>query len=1112
MDNISAVYFFRQLNDIYHETNTELRSRVFSIWSLLSELADLYVSEEKEVFTGNYAKMHFMLNKTGLINEPEGLEIIKFGKFYRILDKNRNLTCRKNDFLKAFSLTAGLIAIVCKVDIPDEIKTLITGKQEGFSFSIFKPTQASSVNEIELIILEKTGSEISEKGNKVIFQTLPDENLPELLELRAIWFSIGDILRKNSRLRIIDPVILDDRIIASTGSIVILEPDILYDATELSECFQNSGSNPHLYFLKLFTDSKVSFPMVNGNIVNTLFDELIRNPQIDFDEAFNKALKQKPLSIPTVAKNENINKTLDRISFFVKPHFDNLKDLVSEFDKGFLSVEPTFISSKFGLQGRLDLLIESGETQKDIIELKSGKPPKANLTTVIKNKRVPIGIWRNHLAQTTIYNILLDSAYTDRTGNSAILYSSDPVNPLRNSINSLLHKQEVILLRNIILSYELMLSEGNYNIIKKMTPQHFGILPPFSKEELERFYINYSSLDKTSKMYFKLFISFIFREIFTQRTGRADSSSSFGQASLWSMSIEEKSSKFALLKDIEIIPESSDLQKQHLIFKINDRTGVTVYRKGDNVILYPEKAEGSDPLKDQIIKCVIKDISANFVKISLRNKISNNDLFLNFKKWIIEPDYNLATLKKQLKSLYAFIDSTDIKRNELLGLKEPSFSVKNIDRNTYSYLNKTQFEILKQAAAAEDYFLIQGPPGTGKTSYMLKSIVHYLLENTDQTILLAAYTNKAVDEICTAVKKITGTNNIIRLGSKESSIHQDILISHFAEKNDLFSLQQKIRNSRIVISTTSSLIQNSEIFDLKSFDIAIIDEASQILEPQIIGILTKVKRHILIGDEKQLPAIVTQHNNMNVKSEHLQKILLDDPSVSYFERILKLCIKNNWTNAFGMLRNQARMHKDIQDFPSKYFYDGKLTVFDLQKQTNESNIFGKSRKYPYFSNSRVSFVSSNNEFTSKLNKSEANLISELVSEIYELKKSNFDKSTIGIITPFRAQCALIRQNLPDILRELIDVDTVERFQGSEKEFIIYSFAVNHVHALKQIINTARINGSLIDRKFNVAITRAKEYLIITGNEMILDEFPIFKSFIDYAKEKKAYFRYKDIIS
>lgn len=107
---------------------------------------------------------------------------------------------------------------------------------------------------------------------------------------------------------------------------------------------------------------------------------------------------------------------------------------------------------------------------------------------------------------------------------------------------------------------------------------------------------------------------------------------------------------------------------------------------------------------------------------------------------------------------------------------------------------------------------------------------------------------------------------------------------------------------------------------------------------------------------------------------------------------------------------------------------------------------------------------------------------------------------MGVITPFRAQIANIRNHLDSKLQD-ITIDTVERFQGSERKIIIVSFAVKSTTQLGAIQS---LNDGGVDRKLNVAITRAKDHLILIGSEDVLIKDKIFKKLIDFVKAKNGY--------
>ena len=138
-----------------------------------------------------------------------------------------------------------------------------------------------------------------------------------------------------------------------------------------------------------------------------------------------------------------------------------------------------------------------------------------------------------------------------------------------------------------------------------------------------------------------------------------------------------------------------------------------------------------------------------------------------------------------------------------------------------------------------------------------------------------------------------------------------------------------------------------------------------------------------------------------------------------------------------------------------------------------------------------------------------NIIIEIIKkiqEIYRVNNKTFNpEESIGIITPLRSQIALIKQKLEEAKIEnfeTITVDSVERFQGSQRDIIIYSFSVNSDYQLHSICNLN--NEGTIDRKLNVALTRAKEQLILIGNAEILTKNPIYKKLIDYYKSKNIF--------
>ena len=291
------------------------------------------------------------------------------------------------------------------------------------------------------------------------------------------------------------------------------------------------------------------------------------------------------------------------------------------------------------------------------------------------------------------------------------------------------------------------------------------------------------------------------------------------------------------------------------------------------------------------------------------------------------------------------------------------------------------------------------------------------------------------------------------------------------------------------------------------FSLCIVDEAGQILEPHLLPLfslcckdgLPCISKFVMIGDHKQLPAVVQQKTTESRVDEPLLKeISLDDCRKSLFERFLarygtdaELC---------HMLTSQGRMHRDIAHFPNIAFYGGQLQEVPLEHQLSESSA------------PRVRFVhvpSPEDSLSDKVNLAEAALIADELVAIWEQNREVFNPlETVGVIVPYRNQISAIRSVLAEKLSQSehpllgITIDTVERFQGSQRRYIIYGLTVQRHYQLRFIAESAfEENGVLIDRKLNVAMTRAQDYLLIVGNAGLLSRIPIYDRLLRYIQER-----------
>ncbi|MFA5657070.1 MAG: AAA domain-containing protein, partial [Dysgonamonadaceae bacterium] len=639
--------------------------------------------------------------------------------------------------------------------------------------------------------------------------------------------------------------------------------------------------------------------------------------------------------------------------------------------------------------------------------------------------------------------------------------------------------------------------------------------PDFFVQKILKIQETLAQCSELERTYFYRFVKFISKELYLQKIGDVAHESPTGVAALWNSEFWERAESLDLLFDLQIASIDDSGNDMRIVFRrTTQQNDLVNFREGDICIVFPRESSDDNVLNNQILKGVIASIDAEKVEVRFRNKQRNREHFNNHTFWSIEHDTLDSSYQSMYKSLFSFLQASREKRNLLLGIAAPQSNETNL-KPSASHAEK----VIEKALAAENYFLIVGPPGTGKTSIFARQLIERYYADETKNILVLAYTNRAVNELCEAVNAAFGYDDgtcdrYIRVGTELSCDEpfRHRLLQNISENAaNRNSLLDEIKKTRIFISTLSSINGRQELFNLKNFDVAIIDEASQILEPQLIGVLSKVEKFILIGDHNQLSTIVLQNKySSSVKEQSLNDIGIKDCRDSFFERLLHTCKKNNWTHAYSTLIYQGRMHNDIAAFPSFFFYEKNLfPALDWQSQPLKLVDQKNSEIDSLVANNRVMLFCTENiakqTVSHKINHGEADTVVMLVESlrsVYHHSKKDFCASRIGIIAPYRNQIALIKQKLaeakvPDF--EKISVDTVERYQGSQRDIILISFCVNKAYQLDFLCNLS--SDGKVDRKLNVALTRARKQLFLVGNRQILRQHPIYATLIDFMKDK-----------
>ncbi|PHN01325.1 DEAD/DEAH box helicase [Flavilitoribacter nigricans] len=903
----------------------------------------------------------------------------------------------------------------------------------------------------------------------------------------------------------------------------VVEPDFLVEVTAVSECFQVQGTDPWGYLLKKFLPFESTAPLMIGHIANFFLDELMTEPESTFQQLAPRTFQLNPLTF-CLFSDRQIREILQKS----QKHYLHLKRMVMQdfAEEGIhredCYLEPSFYSETYGLQGRLDLLYRPvGEESKTaIVELKSGKPFMPNV----------YGLSASHFTQTLLYDLLVHSAFGRKTKvANYILYSGQDDRQLRFAPTIKAQQYEAMQLRNQLVALERLLSQlgqqedkdlldQGQRLFGRLSPVHFPNMRGFARRNLEQFEAVYRRLSELEKCYFISFAGFIAREQALAKTGASDQEGINGLAALWLNSPEEKLENFDLIEYLELEENRSGEEEPILIFQRTERTHrLANFRQGDIAVLYPRQEDQIGVLASQIFKCSIIDIDQKQVVIRLRSRQFNDRIFADFTYWNLEHDLLDSSFTGIYRSLFAFCGHAASKKQLLLTTRPPD-QPQAVTLGPTPGMTPDQREILGKALSARDYFLLWGPPGTGKTSVMLRYMVDHLLHRTEENILLLAYTNRAVDEICESIERIGPElrDQYLRIGSRYSTapaFRDQLLRSKTQKIKSRKALRELIDGHRIFVSTVSSIVGKPELLQLKSFQTVIIDEASQILEPMLVGLLPNFERFILIGDHKQLPAVVTQDTGSSaVRDEGLQQIGLNNLRNSLFERLFKRCKAEQWDWAYAQLRHQGRMHQHIMEFPNRHFYEKTLQILPEGIPVRERQLQTGFLHIPPDADGLLSRLGSRrmifiptpvDESTplQKTNQHEAELVGKLVSllgEVFASEGKELEKDRIGVITPYRAQIAQIRYALEarGLNPDLITIDTVERYQGGARDIILLSLCTNSSRQL-ELLSTLSDEG--VDRKLNVALTRAREQIVVLGNRELLSRHEVYRKLLDYCE-------------
>jgi DNA replication ATP-dependent helicase Dna2 len=911
---------------------------------------------------------------------------------------------------------------------------------------------------------------------------------------------------------------------------IVVDPDHLMDVTTIADCFGASRPAAVKYLLRKFMPRESTPALLLGHVANFMLDELMHRPDASFQEVFPAVYQAYPLAFARLTDME-----VATLRQNAQRHWMNIKAVVMNgFEQEGISpadcsLEPAFIDETHGLQGRLDVL-HRGPDRTSIVELKSGRAFQAN--------QYQVGA--SHYIQTLLYDLMVRSVLADGKDTQVfILYSRDADRPLRFAPQVRAEQQVALQIRNKLVAIDRRLagpSAGRDHMLDKLRTTEIPLADQFAARDLRRFETVYQALRPLERKYFNAFTGLIAREHLLTKTGMGENDRPGGQASLWLNTLAEKEASYEILRDLRIRTNQANDRDPVIVFgRGPDTNPLANFRPGDIAVLYPD-ASGRPtvslsgevrraPLSTQIFKVTLVDVGPDTVTVRLRARQFNLDIFSSFQRWVVEHDYMDLGFTAMYQGLFHWASQAPEVRDLLLTVRAPSEPTPaDTGPDTWQPAGKLtaeQSRILDRMIAAKEYFLLWGPPGTGKTSQMLRHFAQWTFERTTENLLLLAYTNRAVDEICDALDSLGEPirENYLRIGSRSSTTgpYQDRFLSvRAAQTPDPAAFRNLVTRHRLFVGTLASLNNHLELLDLKSFDTVVIDEASQILEPALLGWLPRFRKFVLIGDHKQLPAVVAQPAHQSaVDDADLQALGLVNLRNSFFERLYKRCRTEAWSWAYDQLTMQGRMHRDIMSFPRRFFYEQRLEVLppDIpggirQRSPLPPPDFPATDSWQLrVLSARMSFVDTPVDKESrsrKTNRHEAERIAELIrlfrhNGIPASRPDVHAGPDIGIITPYRAQIALLSQVLQSagIDTTGVTIDTVERFQGGARDIILISLCTNHPAQLSSLVS---LSAEGVDRKLCVALTRAREQVVVLGNTAVLSADPTYRALMAHCRD------------
>ena len=540
---------------------------------------------------------------------------------------------------------------------------------------------------------------------------------------------------------------------------------------------------------------------------------------------------------------------------------------------------------------------------------------------------------------------------------------------------------------------------------------------------------------------------------------------------LYALDLEERINKRKAIDHVTVDPDYKESKLGYNIRKVYAPKNISDFKIGEYLVIH----RGSPMLYDS--SCNLFDILDDgslllaFDNFGCVGKIDrmvaenrNQEFILDKNSVDMTRIYEtgFTTIKQEHLDIINKIPSPRMAQNR----DEIIAEIRDTEKNFDIHLTDNQREAIANAMLSEDYYLIQGPPGTGK-SFVIAILLIELLVYKKERVAISGPNHMAINNVlsklCNVYNAVSGvtlkigqafnTTGLCYYDKEEQNVKPITNYERIGDISTINNWQHDLVG--IVAGCTPFHMHTSRAGGLK-VDTLIIDEAGQMNVGLALMAMSCAKRVIFVGDHKQMSPIFSSEEH----PEELKR--------SIFEHLFR---DYNSTT----LNTSFRMNAPICNLISEAFYDGALKSANPDKRLSINSVSTSS----IFNPNTPIVIKDIDHMGTNSSEEEADFCVSAIKEC--ITQCGVKASDIAVIAPFRAQCALIRKKLrkcKEVLPNYADiiVDTVDRMQGQEAEVIFISLTAGDTEYISELTNFI-----FNPNRFNVALSRAKNKLIIVGN-------------------------------